>query len=104
MSDYLFVYGTLRRSHAGSLHPFLQDRADYIDMASMPGKLYEVKNYPGAVRRAEDAFRIDGEVYRLHDAKRLLQTLDRYEECTEHFPTSQEYRRRKKSHWSISGH
>lgn len=97
MPDYLFVYGTLRRSNDGRIHPLLQDQADYIGIASMPGELYEVKNYPGAIElRTDSPFSIRGEVYQLHDAKRRLQILDEYEECTEHFPTPHEYRRRKK--------
>jgi len=98
MSEYLFVYGTLRKSLYGRLHPLLCDLAGYIGMASMPGELYEIKNYPGAIaHRAEMAFHVHGEVYQLHDAKRLLQTLDEYEECTEHFPNPHEYRRREKT-------
>lgn len=96
MSDYLFVYGTLRKSPNGSQHPSLQDHADYIGMALMPGKLYEINHYPGAiVGAASSPFRIQGEVYRLRDAERLLQSLDEYEECTAYFPEPHEYRRLK---------
>lgn len=98
MSDYLFVYGTLRKRADGCLHPFLDDRADYIGMASMPGKLYEVNNYPGAiVGTANSQFRIQGEVYRLRDAESLFQSLDDYEECSASFPIPHEYRRCKKT-------
>lgn len=96
MSDYLFVYGTLRKNHDGCLHPFLQDQTDDIGIGFMPGKLYEVKNYPGAIASPNGlAFRIEGEVYYMHNTKRLLQTLDEYEECTRRFPVPHEYERSK---------
>ncbi|QPK64719.1 gamma-glutamylcyclotransferase [Methylomonas sp. LL1] len=94
MLRYLFVYGTLRKTQDGRLHPYLKKRAVFIDHASLPGKLYQIGCYPGAVPEpAASGFRVHGEVYRLLDPARLLPILDEYEECTGHFPQPHEYRR-----------
>ena len=90
---YLFVYGTLRKNSSGRVHPFLQHRADYLATASISGKLYNLQNYPGAIPCQASSQRVHGEIYRLHDAETLLQTLDKYEECATHFPAPHEYRR-----------
>src|SRR5262245_24854588 len=74
---YLFVYGTLRR---GSPHPmarFLAERARYVGIAKIRGKLYDLGRYPGLVP-ASEAWAI-GDVYELPDGDATLAELDRYE-------------------------
>lgn len=94
MLHYLFVYGTLRKAQNGDIHPFLKNQTIFIDRASVPGKLYLIDTYPGAIPTAADSSgRIQGEVYRLLHPERLLPTLDEYEECTSHFPKPHEYQR-----------
>lgn len=91
---YLFVYGTLRKAHDGSLHAYLKDRATFSDTATLPGKLYEIAGYPGAVMSISKPINIiHGEVYRLLQPEAVLQTLDAYEECSVDFPQPHEYRR-----------
>lgn len=94
MLDYLFVYGTLRKAKNGGLHPYLINRAAFIDYASTPGKLFLIDSYPGAIKTAVDCdCRVRGEIYRLFNPQDLLPVLDRYEECTSDFPKPHEYRR-----------
>lgn len=94
MSALLFVYGTLRKAHDGSLHPFLHKQAEFIDNACVPGKLYRISTYPGAVLLpAGGGHWIHGELYRLLRPRLTLQQLDDYEECANGFPLPHEYRR-----------
>lgn len=91
---YLFVYGTLRKAADGSLHKYLRNRAEFIDTATLPGTLYEISGYPGAVMaRSNPTSCIHGEVYRLLQADTVLQAIDSYEECSEDFPQPHEYQR-----------
>ena len=94
MLQYLFVYGTLRQTSNGSLHPYLKNRAVFISQAKLPGKLYQIRNYPGAVPSpANNECLVHGEVYRLLKPAELLRILDEYEECSRHFPKPHEYQR-----------
>ncbi|AEG01206.1 gamma-glutamylcyclotransferase family protein [Methylomonas methanica] len=96
MLDYLFVYGTLRKALDGSLHPYLNHAAEFIGNAGLPGKLYHIRDYPGAVLLAANSRPIvQGELYQLLRPRLLLQQLDDYEECGDHFPTPHEYQRRR---------
>lgn len=96
MLDYLFVYGTLRKALDGSLHPYLSHRAEFIGNAGLPGKLYHIRDYPGAVLTAANSAPIvQGELYRLLRPHQVLQQLDAYEECADHFPRPHEYRRKR---------
>jgi gamma-glutamylcyclotransferase (GGCT)/AIG2-like uncharacterized protein YtfP len=98
MLQYLFVYGTLRKNKSGDLHTLLHNQARYINSASMPGKLYEIQHYPGAVPAiAASGCLVHGEVYLLLYPHRLLQVLDNYEECTDRFPQPHEYLRKQRA-------
>jgi len=94
--EYLFVYGTLKRNHHGELHPLLQGLAMYIGPASLPGSLYRVADYPGAIySTAYPQQSVYGELYRLLSPVKLLAILDEYEECSKNFAVPHEYLRRK---------
>ena len=94
--DYLFVYGSLMQDGHGTIHPLLKPHAVCMGKATLPGLLYEILGYPGAISCA--AARqpvIHGEVYRLLDAQALFYHLDEYEECSASFPSPHEYQRCK---------
>jgi gamma-glutamylcyclotransferase (GGCT)/AIG2-like uncharacterized protein YtfP len=94
MLEYLFVYGTLRQDRNGRMHHYLKNRAVFIDKASLPGKLYLILDYPGAVPSPDDSgHTVQGEVYRLRHPTTVLQQLDEYEECSSQFPKPHEYQR-----------
>lgn len=96
--NHLFVYGSLRKALDGSLHALLKNQAVFINAARLPGKLYLIDSYPGLVSTPTfSSFEVQGEVYRLKQPERLLQNLDEYEECAEHFPLPHEYKRLIKS-------
>ncbi len=93
-AEYLFVYGSLRKNTQDRLHPLLQGHADFLQFASIPGQLYEIDHYPGAVNCSnQQAYRIYGEIYQILNPETLLASLDLYEECSTDFPTPHEYSR-----------
>ncbi len=94
MVYHLFVYGSLRKSPEGKLHPYLNKTAIFVSCATVPGKLFQIANYPGAVP-VPSSIRgvIYGEVYRLTRPQQALRLLDQYEECTSNFPEPHEFRR-----------
>ena len=77
--DYLFVYGTLRRNSKNKFATLLHSRAQLAGNARMPGRLYRLGRYPGAVATGVDGEWIRGELYRIDDRQWLLPALDRYE-------------------------
>lgn len=79
----LFVYGTLkRRSGEDGLHPLLKVRAEFVGQASVPGRLYDLGDYPGLYSVPEGG-RVSGELYRLRDPGEAFRVLDEYEGCAE---------------------
>lgn len=75
---HLFVYGTLRKGFRS--HEMLRRlRAQFLATGYVQGRLYDLGNYPGAVERVRDTDRIRGEVYRLPNAARTFEVLDRFE-------------------------
>ena len=45
----------------------------------MQGRLYGVRDYPGAIVSSNPDERVVGEIYRLHNAVAMLSSLDEYE-------------------------
>lgn len=79
-TPYLFVYGTLlssQRRNRFSL--YLANNADLIGFATIPGRLYGLKRYPGLRPALEPDDRVTGEVHRLRKPELTLRTLDAYE-------------------------
>src|SRR5688572_9600990 len=91
--EYLFVYGSLRRTAAG-VHQYLVLDAEYVAEGSMQGRLYEINGYPGAIETADVNERVFGELYRGPAMQKLLARLDAYEECDTTFPQPHEYVRK----------
>ena len=79
MTDHLFLYGTLLpavvgppcRDHVARLRP--------VGRGWVPGRLYNLGWYPGAVLDPSAATRVHGEVFALPDDPTLLAALDVYE-------------------------
>ena len=78
--QYLFVYGTLRRGARNSRADLLEQGASLLGVASIPGRLVDLGDYPGLVRPARSEDRVQGEVYRIKRPS-LLQRIDEYEGC-----------------------
>ncbi len=88
---HLFVYGTLRRG-ASPMARLLRSGARYLGPATIRGRLYLIRHYPGAVPSEDPVERVHGELHRLLDPALLLH-LDDYEECSARHPPPHEYRR-----------
>jgi gamma-glutamylcyclotransferase (GGCT)/AIG2-like uncharacterized protein YtfP len=77
----LFVYGTLRRSQGHPLAGFLADRADWVGLGHVAGRLYDLGSYPGLIEPRTEADWVTGDVYELRQAAETLALPDRYEGC-----------------------
>ncbi len=77
-SSLLFVYGSLRRGfEAQDLMRRLGAR--YVGKGSVRGRLFDLGNFPGALRTPGTSTRVIGELYQLPSAASALKSLDRYE-------------------------
>lgn len=94
VSEFIFVYGTLRKQTASSMHHLIADDCEYFSDGVLRGKLYEVSGYPGAIESGDAGDKVSGELYKMLDRKRVLARLDDYEECSDRFPVPHEYRRK----------
>jgi len=83
MTNYLFVYGTLRKNAKGKSKRLLMRHAQYLGEGRIRARLYRVSWYPAAVAldetEAQQAFVI-GDVFRLYESKQTLKQLDDYED------------------------
>ena len=77
--EHLFVCGTLRPGLAPDEVAGLMGRMLRIGLASVPGRLYDLGDYPGAVLDPNCDAKIIGEVFQLPDDHAALAALDAYE-------------------------
>ena len=92
--EFIFVYGTLRKQIASNMHHVFASYGEYFSDGFMPGKLYEVCGYPGAIESSDANDKVFGELYKIDNQKLVLARLDEYEECSDKFPMPQEYIRK----------
>jgi gamma-glutamylcyclotransferase (GGCT)/AIG2-like uncharacterized protein YtfP len=79
-APYLFVYGTLLSSQSKNrFSRYLAQNADLVGRATVSGRLYGLRCYPGLRPPLEQHDFVIGEVFRLRDPASTLQTLDAYE-------------------------
>jgi gamma-glutamylcyclotransferase (GGCT)/AIG2-like uncharacterized protein YtfP len=94
-SEYIFVYGTLRRDIKSEMYHLLARYAEFVDEATYQGKLYKIDYYPGVIPSNNHKDHVYGEVYKLLNPEIVLPRLDEYEECAPTFPEPTEYVRKK---------
>lgn len=78
-SQFLFVYGTLRKLARHPAHQVLVERAKLIGAGWFPGRLYDLGHFPGVIPSQQKTDRVGGELYALGDERRVFQFLDKYE-------------------------
>lgn len=83
-----FTHSNAMQFHAG---------AQCLGAAQMPGLMYRISWYPGAIDRPSESIQfaerwVHGELWRLNDMQ-LLDLIDRYEECSPNDPGPHEYQR-----------
>jgi gamma-glutamylcyclotransferase (GGCT)/AIG2-like uncharacterized protein YtfP len=102
-TEFIFVYGTLRKQIASSKQYLLANYCAYFSAGVMSGKLYEVCGYPGAIESSDAGHKVFGDLYKILDQQSLLERLDEYEECSDRFPVPHEYSRKQRSIELVSG-
>ncbi|HAA13571.1 MAG TPA: gamma-glutamylcyclotransferase [Cytophagales bacterium] len=91
----LFVYGTLSRNGNTPEAERFHQEADFLELGSIPGKLFRIGDYPGAMYdTANRADRIEGEIWRMKDPVATLAWLDEYEGSSSQDPEPHEFIRR----------
>ncbi|HXB07812.1 MAG TPA: gamma-glutamylcyclotransferase family protein [Puia sp.] len=78
MTDYLFVYGTLRKRYDLKLKDKLRDGWEYVGQAKIGAALYDIGRYPGAVKDRSGR-EVIGDVFLVNDPKTVFRVLDKYE-------------------------
>jgi gamma-glutamylcyclotransferase (GGCT)/AIG2-like uncharacterized protein YtfP len=77
--DLIFVYGTLRRDARCVMANWLASQGEYIGDGTIPGRLYDVGEYPALRPARHSTERVVGDLYRLLRPTYALTRLDRYE-------------------------
>jgi gamma-glutamylcyclotransferase (GGCT)/AIG2-like uncharacterized protein YtfP len=78
MTDYLFVYGTLRRRYDLKLKDKVKAGWKYVGQAKIGAALYDIGKYPGAVKDRSGR-EVIGDVFQVHDPAHVFKVLDAYE-------------------------
>ena len=99
MNNFLFVYGTLKRSANHSAHHLLKIKSDcvYYGHGYFNGTLYQINHHYPAATLSKEKDRVYGEVYRILCPTPLFERLDDYEECSDKHPEPHEYKRSRVS-------
>jgi gamma-glutamylcyclotransferase (GGCT)/AIG2-like uncharacterized protein YtfP len=94
MSDYLFVYGTLRQTSNNPKAAALHARAKLIGEGWVTGRLYKISWYP-ALKLEKDGQPVYGDIYQLEEPVKteLLKDMDAYEGIAGGQPDMSEYSR-----------
>lgn len=101
VTDFLFVYGTLRpaarhsNAEARRAAEVLIAKGQRIGCARAPGRLYKVSWYPGAIEKVQPGEFVRGDLFRV--PRPLLCVLDRYEGASVRRSAQREYVRVKRA-------
>lgn len=91
---HLFVYGTLCATFTNPAAVQLRQYSRYVGEGTMPGLLYDLGDYPGAVYLPNGQTLVHGSIYALtNESDTLLVTLDTYEGISTPPDLTDEYRR-----------
>ncbi|MGA7460329.1 MAG: gamma-glutamylcyclotransferase family protein [Candidatus Korobacteraceae bacterium] len=99
MTNYLFVYGTLRPGDAPAEIERAVRKLRLVGDGWTYGHLYDFGDYPGAIFGWESTSKIVGQVYEFVDGMNLLRKLDIYEEFDELHPEKSLFVRKKHMIW-----
>ena len=115
---YLFVYGTLRQGVSVPFKKKIEEEMEFVGKSQITGKLYDLGEYPGAVKerqkteadgrdnvrvvpgkhKTETAGRgsvIKGEVIKINNPRKVMALLDEYEGYNPKKAKTSEYLREK---------
>jgi gamma-glutamylcyclotransferase (GGCT)/AIG2-like uncharacterized protein YtfP len=92
-TNLLFIYGTLLPVFDNSWRDWLKNNAEPITEGYMPGLLYLISDYPGALYFPEVSSKVMGLVVRMENIDYVLHKLDQYEEADERYGEFAEFKR-----------
>ena len=81
-SDKLFVYGTLLSELNHPMHHIIAENCEFIDKATIQGRLYNVDWYPGLVLSENQEDWVIGELYAIKNTEEIFEALNEYEGCS----------------------
>ena len=91
MSNYLFVYGTLKRRSRHPMARKLADAARYVGAAQIAGRLYDLGHFPGLKEPRTPHDWVQGDLYNIGaNLERTLEEMDAYENAESPPPTPYE--------------
>lgn len=90
MPSHLFVYGSLMGSIQSKIARLLHENSDFLGVAKVQGRLYDLGSYPGLIID-ENAALVEGHIFKLHHPAALLDYLDQYEGILPNNPDLNEY-------------
>lgn len=90
--QYLFVYGTLKRSVANPMGAMMRSHATYINEAIIAGRMYDLGPFPG-LQLEDCGTAVYGEIYEIQHPNALIALLDAYEGCAENDPLPHDFAR-----------
>lgn len=88
--QYLFVYGTLKRSVSNPMGAVMRTHATYVAEAIIAGQIYDLGPYPGLML-VDSGTAVYGELYEITKPNALLALLDAYEGCANEDPQPHEF-------------
>lgn len=96
--DRLFAYGTILDNPPDpQVQAAITRYTEKIDDAFVPGRLYDLGGYPGAVPlltgKEQQSHWINGQILEIIDSRRVFQVLDAYEDADPNRPKAGTYRR-----------
>jgi gamma-glutamylcyclotransferase (GGCT)/AIG2-like uncharacterized protein YtfP len=95
MIEYLFAYGSLRWGATNPTARHLHGLASWMGIGRMPGRIYSLGDYPGAVLDENCGQWVEGDVFQLGDSQAVFRVLDPYEGIGDEFPQPHEYLRQR---------
>lgn len=79
MTEYLFVYGTLKRGHQLKEGNNLLKGSNFIGFGKINGNLFNLGAYPGLIISKSDDSWVFGEVFELRNPAKTFRIIDQYE-------------------------
>jgi gamma-glutamylcyclotransferase (GGCT)/AIG2-like uncharacterized protein YtfP len=95
-NDYLFVYGSLKRSFNHEVFNSVKPQLKYEGSGSFRGELYDLGEYPGAIETRNKQGQVYGEIYKVSEPDKVFKILDEYEEFNPNSKSNSEFIRKRK--------
>lgn len=91
-TDFLFVYGTLKKGFQNETASYLHSTQEFAGSGFFYGVMVRISYYPGAVYLPEKESKVHGHLFRIRDQKEdLFARLDFYEGVGDQFAKPGEF-------------